>query len=253
MKIAISGKGGAGKTTIMALLAEQLKEDGKEVLLIDADTSPHMAQTIGVPDPGKIVPIADMKNLLVERSGKVEGSPFYNINPQVDDILARYMVKANGLRLMVLGAIETGEQGCACAENTVLKRMLTKLLLSPSQVVLLDMEAGVEHLGRGTIAGVDHLLVVVIPAKSSIRTALKVKKLATDVGIKNVHFVGNRVVDREDEDFLTEGLGERPAAFFPDTPAISKAERKGVPVTGQLPAVRAQMRQLLSILQPPAA
>ena len=248
MKIAISGKGGVGKTTIMALIAEQLRREGKEVLIIDADSSPHMAQTIGVEDPGKIVPISEMKNLLVERAGKVEGSPFYNINPQVDDILARYMVEAGGIRLMVLGAIETGEQGCACAENTVLKRMLTKLLLSPSQVVLLDMEAGVEHLGRGTIAGVDHLLTVVIPTRSSIRTALKVRKLAGDVGIKSVHFVGNRVVDREDEEFLSAGLGVRPIAFFPETPAIGKAERRGQPVTSQLAAVQPQVAELLAAL-----
>lgn len=249
MKIAISGKGGVGKTTIMALIAEQLKREGKEVLIIDADPSPHMAQTIGVKNPGAIVPIADMKAELIERSGKTEGSPFYNINPKIDDLLSRYMVEENGLKLMVLGAIETGDKGCACAENTVLRRMLTKLLLSPSQVALLDMEAGVEHLGRGTIAGVDHLLTVVIPAKSSIRTALKVKKLAEDVGIKSISFVGNKVVDREDEEFLTEGLGVRPIAFFPDLPAISKAERKGQPVVEMLDAVQEQVKELLAALR----
>lgn len=248
MKIAISGKGGVGKTTIMALIAEQLKRDGKEVLIIDADSSPHMAQTIGLKDPESVVPIAEMKKLLIERSGKTDGSPFYNINPQVDDLLSRFMVEENGLKLMVLGAIETGDKGCACAESTVLKRMLTKLLLSPSQAVLLDMEAGVEHLGRGTIAGVDHLLTVVIPSKSSIRTALKIKKLAADVGIDSLHFVGNRVVDDEDREFLTEGLGVKPIAFFPDNPAIGKAERKGLPVIEQLDKVQEHVKELIAAL-----
>jgi CO dehydrogenase maturation factor len=230
MKIAISGKGGVGKTSILAILAHHLLKKGKEVLLIDADSSPHMAQTIGVEHPERITPICEMKDLLWERSGKQEGSPFYNINPMVDDLLAKFMVEKGGLRLMVLGAIQTGEGGCACAENTVLKRMLTKLLLSPSQVVLLDMEAGVEHLGRGTVAGADHLLVVVVPSQSGIRTALKIKKLAQEVRIPKISFVGNLVVDEDDKEFLAEGLGETPLAYFPDSPLIKKTERSGLPV-----------------------
>jgi CO dehydrogenase maturation factor len=248
MKIAISGKGGVGKTTVMAMLARQLRENGKEVLVIDADPSPHMAQTIGIENVERITPIAEMKDLLVERSGKVAGSPFYNINPQVDDLLSRFMLEKDGIRLMVLGAIQTGEGGCACAENTVLKRLLTKLLLQPSQVVLLDMEAGVEHLGRGTIAGVDHLLIVVIPSRSSVRTALKIKRLATEVRIPRISFVGNLVADEEDQKFLTEELGEEPIAFFPDSPRIRKTERSGKPVIEVAAEMAAQAQQVLDRL-----
>lgn len=248
MKIAISGKGGVGKTSIMALLAQQLKESGKEVLVIDADPSPHMAQTLGVGGVDKVKPIAEMTDLLIERSGKTPGSPFYQINPMVDDLLDRFMVEHDNIRLMVLGAVQTAEGGCACPENNVLRRMLTKLLLSPSQVVLLDMEAGVEHLGRGTIAGVDHLLIVVNPTQSSIRTASKVHKLAVYAGIPRISFVGNLVRDQEDVDFLRERLDSPPIASLPDSNAIRKAERNGVPVTTALSEVATEIGQLADVL-----
>jgi len=231
MKIAISGKGGVGKTTIMALLGNEFKKAGKDVLIIDADPSPHMAETLGVKDVAAIRPIAEMTKLLVERSGKVEGSPFYNMNPQVNDILQDFMISHEGVKLMVLGAIQGGDKGCACPENNVLRRMLTKLLMSPDQIVLLDMEAGVEHLGRGTIASVDQLLIVVIPSRSSIRTALKIKKLAEDVKIAKIDFVGNLIRDERDRTFLSEGLGVAPIAFFADSQAIRDAERAEIPIT----------------------
>ena len=225
MKIAISGKGGVGKTTIMALLAGELRKEGREVLIIDADPSPHMAETLGIGNAGEVKPIAEMTRLLAERAGKTEGSPFYNLNPDVNDLLRDFMIENEGIRLMVLGAVQFAEGGCACPENHVLRKMLKKMLLTAKEVILLDMEAGVEHLGRGTVAGVDQLLIVVIPSRSSIRTALKIKQMADDVKIPLVLFVGNLVQDEEDRRFLTDFLGEAPVAFFPDSSTIRRAER----------------------------
>ncbi len=246
MKIAISGKGGVGKTTIMALLARRFAADFDQVLVIDADPSPHMAETLGV--SGEVKPIAEMRDLLVERSGKVKGSPFYNINPKIDDLPQRFMLENEGIKLMILGAIQTGDSGCACAENTVLRRLLVKLLLKKDQAVLLDMEAGVEHLGRGTVAGVDHLLVVVIPSQSSVRTALKIARLAKEVGIPLVSFIGNNIRDKEDKEFLNNLLPEKIIAAFPDSAEIRRAERDGMAISPLAPKFSTALDNIMNEL-----
>ncbi len=228
MKIAVTGKGGVGKTTISAFIIDALTRRGRKVLAIDSDPSPHLARVLGFQDADKIVPIAEMTDLLQERSQR--DGPFYNINPKVDDLPRRFMKEKAGIRLMVLGAINKGGGGCACAENAVLRNLLNLLILSPDEDIVLDMEAGVEHLGRGTIRSVDHLLIVVQPYRGSIETALKIKRLAVDLGIPSPLIVANSVAGEDDLEFITSQLGVEPVAAFPVAAEVKKAERSAEPV-----------------------
>ena len=163
MKIAISGKGGVGKTLLASLLCKTFAEAGYSVIAIDADPDANLASTLGFPNADKIIPISDMKELAEERTGARGGQlgSFFKLNPKVDDLPEKYSQKHDGLRLMVMGRVKKGGTGCYCPENALLQALLTHLLIARDEVVILDMEAGIEHLGRGTAKAVDKLILTI--------------------------------------------------------------------------------------------
>ena len=208
MKIAISGKGGVGKTLLSAMLSKIFAEAGYSVTAIDADPDANLAATLGFPHAEEITPISEMNELIEERTGAKPGqsAPFFKLNPKVDDLPEKYAMKQNGIKLMRMGRIKNGGGGCYCPESAFLRALLTHLLVSENEAVILDMEAGIEHLGRGTASQVDKLIVVVEPGRRSIETALTIEKLADEIGLHNTVVVGNKVRNQSDKEFLTSSL-----------------------------------------------
>jgi len=228
MKIAISGKGGVGKTLLAALLARIFTEQGFSVLAIDADPDANLAATLGFSRPDSIVPISDMKDLVEERTGTSGGkaTPYFKLNPKVDDIPEKYAVKHNGIKLMRMGRVKQGGTGCYCAENTLLRALLAHLLLARNEVIVLDSTAGIEHLGRGTAKAVDKLIIVVEPGRRSIETANEITKLAHDIGITNIAAVGNKIRSESDKEYITSHLpGFEFLGFMPYDQAIIDADQ----------------------------
>jgi CO dehydrogenase maturation factor len=228
VKIAVSGKGGVGKTTISAFLVQALADRGRQVLAIDSDPSPHLARALDFPQAEDICPIAEMRELIQERSEK--DGPFYRLNPRVSDIPERFMRQKGNIKLMVLGAIQQGGAGCACADNAVLRTLLNTLLLSKDEDIVIDTEAGVEHLGRGTIASVDHLLVVIQPYRGSLETASKILALGKDLKMNHLEIVANQVHGQEDLNYIQENLGIKPIGVFFTSDEVREAERQGAPI-----------------------
>lgn len=189
MKIAISGKGGVGKTTLAGTLARLFARKGYDVLAIDADPSMNLASALGIKNPPK--PLTEFKELIDERAGGPAG--FFKLNPKVDDIVERFGVTGpDNVKLLVMGTIERGGSGCMCPASSFLKALLRHVILKRNSVVILDMEAGVEHLGRGITKGIDYMLIVVEPGTRSIETAGRIAELARQIDIRKFGAVINK-------------------------------------------------------------
>jgi CO dehydrogenase maturation factor len=232
LKLAITGKGGVGKTTLAALLAYAFVQRGQKVLAIDADPATGLAAACGVPpeQAAAIVPVADMEDLIYERTGarKGETGGFFKLNPRVDDIPDRFALEQNGIRILTMGTVKLGGSGCLCPENALLRSLVTHLLLRRDEVLILDMEAGVEHLGRGTARAVNALIVVVEPGRRSIQTAQSIRGLADDLGIERLYVVGNKVTGEADESFIAEQMpGFEILGFLASDPQAIQSDRLG--------------------------
>jgi CO dehydrogenase maturation factor len=253
MKLAITGKGGVGKTTLAALLAQTYADMGRQVLAVDADPSPCLAGALGFPTElrTQLKPIAEMDALIEERTGAKPGTVggFFTLNPRVDDLPERFSILHGGVRLLEMGSVETGGSGCICPESAMLKTLFTHLLFRKDDVLLLDMYAGVEHLGRATVDFVDAMLVVVEPTRRSLGTAAQIKKLANDIGLMRLYLVGNKVRNHEEVEFLEAETPDLPLlGYLPADLKVQEADRFGVPVYEHVKSLRAAAEQISETL-----
>lgn len=250
MKLAVTGKGGVGKTTTAALIIRHLAHDGKRVIAIDADPDANLASALGFEGADTIVPIAEMEALVEERTGAKPGESgsFFTINPKVDDLPEKLWLEKGPVRLMVMGTVKKGGGGCVCPESTLLKNLISHVVFYRDDVVVMDMEAGIEHLGRGTATAVDMIIIVVEPGKRSIETAEKIRKLTGDLGIERVGVVGNKIRGESDKAFIRENLpGLAILGFIPFDDRLIEADLRG----GEAPAeldetIEGILRQIVS-------
>ena len=212
MKIAITGKGGVGKTTVSSLLSYLYSSEGKKVIAVDADPDANLASAFGIPknEIEKLRPIAEITELIEDRTGAKPGTSggIFRINPKVDDIPDGFGYKVNNITLLIMGRSKLAASGCYCPEHALLRRLLKHLIVERDEVVIVDMEAGIEHLTRGTAEGVDAFIVVVEPGRRSIQTAVAVKSLAKGLGVKRVFVIANKVRKEEDVTFIKNELSD---------------------------------------------
>lgn len=253
MKLAITGKGGVGKTTLAALLAQAYADQGRDVLAVDADPSPCLAGALGFPDElrSQLHPISQMDELIYERTGARPGTVggFFTINPRVDDLPERFSIKHRNVRLLEMGAVDLGGSGCICPESAMLKTLFTHLLFRKDEILIMDMYAGVEHLGRATVDFVDAMVVVVEPTRRSLGTAAQIKKLAQDIGLTRLWLVGNKVRNTDEAAFLrAETPGLPVLGLLTADMAVQEADRMGIAVYDHVPSLKSEAIRMADML-----
>lgn len=232
LKIAVGGKGGVGKTTITSLLARAIaaSDTDTKVIAIDADPVANLAAGLGIDESEPITPVSELSDLIAERTGAQPGTMggFFTLNPKVDDIPDRFSKERDGVKLLVMGTVQQGGSGCICPESTILKALMNHLVLARNEVVVMDMEAGIEHLGRATSGSVDALVIVVNPGKRSRVAADKIRKLGQDIGIKNIVVLANRVRSEDDITLVKENMQDYEIlGFIPEVDEIIQSDRDG--------------------------
>lgn len=230
MKLAVTGKGGAGKTTVAVFLSRYLADQGRSVILIDADPDANAAMALGLDGSVEVRPIIELKQLIQERTG-ASGAPgqYFSLNPKVDDIPEMYGVVAGGVRLLRMGRLKKGGTGCMCPENAFVRSLLSHLVFRRDQVLILDMEAGIEHLGRATAQGVDQMLVVVEPGLRSVQTAFSVQKLAADIGVRRTGVVINKYRTQTELERIEQQLSPLPVVGrIPYDETIAASDLEGL-------------------------
>jgi CO dehydrogenase maturation factor len=248
LRIAISGKGGAGKSTIAALIAKELARDEK-VMLIDADPVPTTARLLEINQ--EITPLAKMTELIEERTGADVSRQIFNLNPKVDDIVEKIGIDySDNLKLLVLGTIDTVKSGCFCPENAFLKAFL-RYLTRQRGILLLDMEAGIEHLTRGTTKNVDLLFVVTEPSQRAIEVVGAIKRQAENMGIgkEKILSIINKIRTEEEAKKtkeLLEKLNIKTIAEIPYDEKIAESEREGAQLACN-PSAEKELEKIVAI------
>ena len=251
MKLAITGKGGVGKTTLSSTLARLYADDGRCVLAADVDPDANLGLALGLSqeEVDEIIPISKMRQLAKERTGASDDNRFYKLNPYVADIPEKFSKDINGVKLLVMGTVDVGGTGCVCPEHVMLKSILSALTYRKDDVVIMDMEAGLEHLGRGTAANMDQFIVVIEPGARSVQTYRNVKRLASDLGVKRVRVVANKIRDAQDEEFIRNSIpAEDFLGFIHYNTEIMDADRNGKSPYDYSPKAIEEIRRIKAIL-----